>query len=66
MTDIELLEEAVKMLGGINVPIALFDSIGVPVYRVRSMLNALLASVPKKEPDCEAPSTETEVETKEE
>lgn len=45
MTDIDILKDAVKVLGNIRVPVELFDSIGAPVYQVRQNLVALLQLV---------------------
>lgn len=45
MTDIELLEQSITTLGSINVPIALIDQIGAPIYQVRKNLLSLLKAI---------------------
>lgn len=63
MTDIELLKNSVDVLGAINVPVGLLESIGVPIYQVRKNLVKLLEAVAanSKKADEEQPGEEPEV-----
>lgn len=45
MTDIEILTDSVNTLGTIQVPVAFFETIGMPVSRVRRNLIALLNAI---------------------
>ena len=45
MTDVEILKNAVDVLGAINVPVGLLESIGAPIYQVRKNLKMLLDAV---------------------
>ena len=55
MTDVELLKNSVDVLGAINVPVGLLESIGVPIYQVRKnlmkLLEAVAANSRKEEPE---------------
>ena len=47
-TDIEIIEDAVKTLGNISIPVSLFSTIGIPIARVHGNLGILLEAVKKK------------------
>ncbi len=47
MTDIELLKDAVDTLKGLKVGVDEIETVGIPVYRVSSNLQALLEQIIK-------------------
>lgn len=49
MTDLEILTDSVNSLGDIQVPVALFETIGAPVSRVRRNLIALLDAIARQQ-----------------
>lgn len=63
MTDIELLKNSVDVLGAVNVPVGLLESIGAPIYQVRKNLMNLLEAIANntKKADGEQPGEEPEV-----
>jgi hypothetical protein len=48
MTDIELLQNCIKELGLIDIPVGLLEKLGIPIYNVRQRLIALLNKVNKQ------------------
>lgn len=56
MTDLELLESSIKQLGLVEIPISLFEKVGLPIYNVRQRLAVLYKSIsasvaPKDKPE---------------
>jgi len=60
MSDLELLEKCIKDLGRINVPMALLEQIGIPIFNVRQNLMAILDSIETQR----KPAVDEEPETK--
>lgn len=58
MTDIDLLKESVNTLGNIPIPAKLIESIGIPIYNVRSNLITLINAVTEKQAEEEKPAEE--------
>lgn len=48
MTDIDILKDAVRTLGRINIPVELLETVAIPIYRVRSNIMALIKAVDEK------------------
>lgn len=49
MTDTDIIKNAIDVLGAINVPVGLLNTIGAPIYQVRQNLQVLLKAVMEKE-----------------
>ena len=49
MTDIDILKNSIDILGMNNVPMSLFETVGAPIFRVRSDLKALYEAVIEKQ-----------------
>ena len=49
MKDIEILKNSIDILGMINIPMSLFETVGAPIFRVRSDLKALYDAVIEKQ-----------------
>ena len=49
MTDLEILTDSINSLGDVQVPVALFETIGAPVSRVRRNLIALVNAISQQQ-----------------
>jgi hypothetical protein len=48
MTDVDIIKNAVDVLGSIAIPVNLLESVGAPIYQVRKNLNILLNAIIEK------------------
>lgn len=48
MTDIEILEDAIRTLGSMAIPVDMAEQITIPVFNVRNNLIMLLDAINKK------------------
>ena len=45
MTDVEVIEDAIRTIGSLNVPMEHFETLGTPLNRVRNNLIVLIRSI---------------------
>lgn len=50
MNDLELIQSVICELDNINVPVAFFQQIGVPLFNANGKLKALLKAIAERQP----------------
>lgn len=50
MNDLELIQSVIRELDSINIPVALFQQIGVPLFNANGKLKVLLKAILERQP----------------